>query len=79
MFTIAVVTVGEALTIGDGGGNCVGSRAKSIRVGKAVLKLDPVLIPVSSQNRLDLFQERRKKRDNSSMLSRMIMLVSADQ
>ena len=56
MFTGAVVVVAVALNIADRR-HGVGSGAHSIRVAEAVLELDFVLIPVSSQNSLDLCQK----------------------
>lgn len=58
MFTGAVVIVAVALNITDWRYG-VGSGAHSIRVAEAVLKLDFVLIPVSSQNSLDLCQKTK--------------------
>lgn len=59
MFTGAVVVVAVALHIADGRDG-VGSSAHGIRVAEAVLKLDLVLVPVSSQNSLDLCQKIKR-------------------
>lgn len=59
MFTSAVVIVAVALNIADGRYG-IGSGAHGIRVAKTVLKLDFVLIPVSSQNSLDLRQKAKR-------------------
>lgn len=67
MFTGAVVVVAVALHIADGRDG-VGSSAHGIRVAEAVLKLDLVLVPVSSQNSLDLSIEEAENGSHQQTL-----------
>jgi len=59
VFAGAVVVVAVALNIADGRDG-VGGSAHRVRVAEAVLKLDFVLVPVSSQDSLDLCQKTNR-------------------